>query len=76
MVSESFASVIESADDSCKNVLTQLYHLHLLSVIENNLGPLILSGKSSSLCEQLKGQTQYGFEAFGNIFSKNSRAWT
>ena len=95
MVSESFASVIESADDSCKNVLTQLYHLHLLSVIENNLGPLILSGKSSSLCEQLiskswcdgdlivwvfiyhlrglpflKGQTQYGFEAFGNVLAK------
>ena len=52
LVSESFASVIESADDSCKNVLTQLYHLHLLSVIENNLGPLILSGKYSSLWDQ------------------------
>jgi len=76
LVSESFASVIESADDSCKTALSQLYHLHLLSVIENNLGPLILSGvlpaevaqnisaRAADLCRDLTPQALSLTDAF------------
>jgi len=45
LVSERFAAAIESADASLKPILSQLYHLHLLSVIEANLGKLMLIGE-------------------------------
>ena len=44
LVSERFAASIESADGSLQPILTQLYHLHLLSVIEGKLGQLMLLG--------------------------------
>ena len=45
LVSERFAASIESADGSLQPILTQLYHLHLLSVIEGKLGQLMLLGR-------------------------------
>ncbi|KAF6031789.1 hypothetical protein EB796_009893 [Bugula neritina] len=76
LVSERFAAVIESADESLKPTLSQLYHLHLLSVIENKLGEFMLSGvlspevaqkvssRAAQLCIELTPQSLALTEAF------------
>ena len=37
-ISERFAATIESSHESLRPVLSQLYHLYLLNVVEKNLG--------------------------------------
>jgi len=76
LVSERFASVIET-QPALAGVLGQLYHLHLLSVVEANLGHLVTSGllhpkvgagvsaAAAQLCTALGPHTLQLVEAFG-----------
>lgn len=48
LVSERFAESIKTADGSLKPVLSSLYHLYLLTIIESNLGWFLLHGGLSS----------------------------
>ena len=38
LISERFAATIEASQDSLKPILTQLYHLYLINIVEKDLG--------------------------------------
>ena len=44
MVSEAFAAGIKDADPALQPLLNQLYHLHLLTILEKDLGKFMLMG--------------------------------
>eukprot|EP00112_Aurelia_sp_Birch-Aquarium-sp1_P003818 Seg1430.10 transcript_id=Seg1430.10/GoldUCD/mRNA.D3Y31 product="Acyl-coenzyme A oxidase 2 peroxisomal" protein_id=Seg1430.10/GoldUCD/D3Y31 len=44
LISERFAESLKTVDESLKPVLTDLYHLYLLNIIEKNLGWFLLHG--------------------------------
>jgi len=44
LISEQFAKGIENADASLKPILTQLYHLYLVNIVERNLGFFTVNG--------------------------------
>lgn len=44
LISERFAESLKTVDESLKPVLTDLYHLYLLNIVEKNLGWFLLHG--------------------------------
>jgi len=44
LISERFDATIQTSHDSLKPILSQLYHLYLISIVEKNLGWFILEG--------------------------------
>lgn len=42
LISERFSATIESSEESLKPVLTKLYHLYLINIVEKNLGWFML----------------------------------
>ncbi|XP_043224946.1 putative acyl-coenzyme A oxidase 3.2, peroxisomal [Amphibalanus amphitrite] len=78
LISERFADVIsKQTDEPLKKTLQKLYHLHLLTVMENNLGQFVCSGllpsklgakvnlTAAKLCTELGPQMLQLVEAFG-----------
>ncbi|XP_065054533.1 uncharacterized protein LOC135683251 [Rhopilema esculentum] len=65
LVSERFAETLKTADESLKPILTDLYHLYLLNILERDLGWFLLHGglskrsagevnaKSAELCRSI-----------------------
>lgn len=45
LISERFAATIEASQDSLKPILTQLYHLYLINIVEKDLGWFMLEGR-------------------------------
>lgn len=76
LVSERFAEVIKQADPSLKPILTQLYHLYLVDIMEKNLGWFTVTKTMSietgskvsdtavELCRQISPQSLALCEAF------------
>ncbi|XP_013413582.1 acyl-coenzyme A oxidase 2, peroxisomal [Lingula anatina] len=76
LISERFAATINESDSSLKPVLSKLYHLYLIDIVERNLGWFITSDTlpvamakevnavSANLCKQLSPQSLALCDAF------------
>ena len=58
LTSERFAETLKNADESLKPILTDLYHLFLLDILEKDLGWFLLNGGlSSDLARQVNAES-------------------